>query len=180
MLGFCEWLCDKNWMPVVATATGVVIVHFIQWWQKRSERKSLARALSAELEYAFEAYKAYEFPAENPMRKTEIPEAIKYAPRLMVYEKNTDKLGLFEVDDIKQVIEMYVKIEEMRANRERLRTKVEAYEFAVDESMNDKSKLKEKLPPAGEKLRDAMSEEREGYRRARECYEEIMRRLKKY
>ena len=181
-----EWLFEISWTPIVAAVIGVGCSSLVtRYWicrQKRETQQFLAGALSAEISLAFDSYVDYEFPEDLVDRRFEhqIQDVILFEPSLAVYQRNTDKLGIFHVNDTKKLIQLYVQIERLSRLVHILYRRVEEYKEAIRKSNNLPLNMNQNLPVPHDKIRQTMADIQSCKETAFRLRQDILDMLKKY
>lgn len=154
----------------------------IQHFRDGSLRKFLAGALTAEISLAFDSYVDYDFPEDLVDRRFEhqIQDVILFEPSLAVYQRNTDKLGIFHANDTKKLIQLYVQIERLSRLVHILDRRVEEYKEAIRKSNNLPLNMNQNLPVPLDKIRQTMADIQSCKETAFRLRQDVLDMLKKY
>ena len=75
---------------------------------KKSEQRKLANALHAEVKTLFMLYEKNSLKPELPLQGSDIAIVRLSCNYLSIFENNTDKIGIFNPEDIACIIELYI------------------------------------------------------------------------
>ncbi len=105
----------SQWIPVASALSGVIVgflLGFVRdWWEGRKQRRRLAVALSAEVRALLERYEQVFGAYIRELEEGKPLERLTGAFRqefFVVFDRNTDKLGLFGSEDLKRIVRAYV------------------------------------------------------------------------
>ena len=179
-----EWLFEISWTPIVAAVIGVGCSSLVtRYWicrQKRETQQFLAGALSAEISLAFDSYVDYEFPEleDDRLNESDVKDVPLFEPSLSVYQRNTDKIGVFQANDTKKLVQLYIKFQQLDRAVCLLSRYVEGYKDVIRNTR--RTELRSNLELPYEKVKTSMDRIQSHKETAFRLRQDVLDMLKKY